>query len=234
MPVVIDALSVRPEARPGLLYGVYPAIVTDNKDPEQMARVKVRLPWAPDPSGAQAEGWARIATLMAGNNRGSWFMPEVNDEVLVAFEAGDPRHPYVVGALWNGRDTPPATMDSKGENNTKVLRSRNGITVVMNDTAGSEQLILETPGGQRITLKDGPGALEIRDSNGNAVVLQTSGITVTAAASLTVSASQVTVSASAITVNAGLTQFSGVVKADSVITNSIVSSSYTPGTGNIW
>jgi uncharacterized protein involved in type VI secretion and phage assembly len=234
MPVAIDALAVRPDARPGLLYGVYPAIVTDIKDPEQIGRVKVRLPWAPDPAGAQAEGWARIATLMAGSNRGSFFMPEVNDEVLVAFEAGDARHPYVVGGLWNGRDAPPATMDSKGQNNRKVLRSRNGITVVMDDTTGSERLILETPGGQRITLEDGPGALEIRDSNGNSVVLQTSGITVTAAASLTVSASQVTVSASVVTVNAGMTQFSGVVKADSVITNSIVSSSYTPGTGNIW
>ncbi len=234
MPVVIDELSVRPDARPGLLYGVYPAIVTDNKDPDQMGRVKVRLPWAPDPGGEHAEGWARMATLMAGSNRGTWFMPDVNDEVLVAFEAGDPGRPYVVGALWNGRDAPPATMDGKRQNNRKVLRSRSGIAIVMDDADGIEQLILETPGGQRITLKDGPGALEIRDNNGNSVVLQPSGITVTAAASLTVSASQVMVSASSVTVNAGMTQFSGVVKADSVITNSVVSSSYTPGTGNIW
>src|SRR2546425_1196520 len=88
----------------GLFYGVYPAIVTDLNDPGGQGRVKLRLPWSPDPSGATYEVWARMATLMAGANRGTWFIPDVKDEVLVAFEAGNPRRPYVVGALWNGKD----------------------------------------------------------------------------------------------------------------------------------
>ena len=92
-------------------YGVYTALVTDIRDPEQQGRVKVAFPWAPDAGGGSYANWARLATLMGGNRRGSWFIPDVNDEVLVAFEGGDARRPYVVGSLWNGVDTPPESMD---------------------------------------------------------------------------------------------------------------------------
>ena len=171
---------------------------------------------------------------MGGPNRGSWFVPDVNDEVLIVFEGGDARRPYVIGALWNGSDSPPESMDSAGNNYRKVLRSRNGVKVTLDDTDGREQLILETPGGQKVTLKDGPGVVEIVDSNGNTVKLETSGITVNAAAKVTINASQVEITAGIVTVNAGMSKFSGVVQADTVISNSVVSASYTPGAGNIW
>src|SRR3954454_2165145 len=86
----------------GLFYGVFPAQVSDNQDPDNQGRVKVKLPWSPDASGGAYETWARLSTLMAGGSRGTWFVPEVGDEVLVAFEGGQPRRPYVLGALWNG------------------------------------------------------------------------------------------------------------------------------------
>lgn len=218
----------------GRWYGIYPALVSDIKDPNGTGRVKVTLPWSGDTGADRYEAWARVATLMGGNNRGSWFIPDVNDEVLVAFEAGDPRRPYVLGGLWNGNDSPPQSMDGAGQNNVKVLRSRNGVKVTMDDTSGQENCIVETPGGQRITLHDGPGSLELVDSNGNSVKLQSSGITVNASAKVTVTASMMEVSASMVTVNAGMSKFSGVVQADTVICNSIVSASYTPGAGNIW
>src|SRR5512147_2546974 len=104
----------------GIWYGVYPALVTDIKDPDGQGRVKVTLPWAVDTGGARFEAWARVATLMAGNNRGTWFVPDVNDEVLVAFEGGNSRKPCVVGALWNGTDSPPESMDGSGNNYKKV------------------------------------------------------------------------------------------------------------------
>jgi uncharacterized protein involved in type VI secretion and phage assembly len=216
------------------MYGVYTALVADVSDPEGQGRVRVRLPWSPDAEGQGYEAWARLATLMAGPDRGSWFIPDVDDEVLVAFEAGDPRRPYVVGALWNGRDAPPDTMDGAGRNYRKVIRSRNGVTVTLDDQDGQERLVLETPGGQRVTLKDGPGTVEVVDSNGNSVTLDTSGVTVQASGKVTVSASTVEISAGMVTVNAGMSRFSGVVQADTVITNSVVSASYTPGAGNIW
>lgn len=223
-----------PNGFAGRFYGVYSAIVTDVKDPDNQGRVKVTLPWSGDTDEEQFEDWARLASLMAGNNRGSWFVPDVDDEVLIAFEAGSPQHPYVVGALWNGRDAPPATMDSNGENNKKILRSRNGVKITLDDEPGQEQFIVETPGGQRITLKDGPGSVEVVDSSGNSIKLESSGVTVTASAKVTISATVVEVSAGAVTVNAGISRFSGVVQADTVICNSIISASYTPGAGNIW
>ena len=97
-----------PEGLGGHWYGVYPALVVDIADPDGQGRVKVTLPWSPDAGGSRYEAWARLATLMAGNNRGSWFIPDVDDEVLVAFEGGDPRRPYVVGGLWNGRTGRPS------------------------------------------------------------------------------------------------------------------------------
>jgi uncharacterized protein involved in type VI secretion and phage assembly len=218
----------------GRWYGVLPALVIDIADPDSQGRVKVTLPWSVDAGGGRYECWARLATLMGGNNRGSWFVPDVDDEVLIAFEQGDPRRPYVLGGLWNGRDAAPESMDGAGRNYRKVLRSRNGVTITLDDQDGQEQLILETPGGQKITLKDGPGAVEVVDSNGNSVKLETSGITVNASAKVTVNASMLAISAGMVTVDAGMSKFSGVVQADTVISNSVVSASYTPGAGNIW
>jgi uncharacterized protein involved in type VI secretion and phage assembly len=215
-------------------YGLFPALVSDVKDPDGQGRVKVKLPWAPDAGGQAYEAWARLATMMAGANRGSWFVPDEDVEVVVGFEGGDPRRPYVLGSLWNGSDAPPEPMDGGGQNEKKVLRSRNGVKITLNDADGREQLVLETPGGQKITLEDGPGAVRVEDSNGNSVKLESSGITVTASAKVTVNAGTAEISAGMLTVNAGMSKFSGVVKADTVIANSVVSTSYTPGAGNIW
>lgn len=214
--------------------GVYPALVDDIVDPDGQGRVKVTLPWSPDDAGGSYAAWARLATLMAGSGRGTWFVPDRGDEVLVAFEGGDPRRPYVLGGLWNGTDAPPETMDGAGANDRKVIRTRTGVTVTLDDTDGQQQLRLETPGGQRLTLHDGPGSATLEDANGNSVKLEASGITVTAAAKVTVNAATAEVSAATLTVNAGMSTFSGVVKADTVITNSVISASYTPGAGNIW
>jgi len=228
-------LDVRvPAGLGGHWYGVFPALVSDIKDPDNQGRVKVTLPWAPDTASGQYEAWARLATFMGGNDRGSWFIPDVNDEVLIVFEGGDPRRPYVIGGLWNGNDAPPDSMDGAGNNYRKVLRSRNGVKLTLDDTDGQEKFIAETPGGQKITLKDGPGAVEIEDSNGNSIKLETSGITVTASAKVTINATLVQVSASMVTVDAGMSKFSGVVQCDTLISNSVISASYTPGAGNIW
>lgn len=218
----------------GRLYGVHPAVVADVVDPDGQGRVLVRLPWASDTAADSYEAWARLATLMAGDNRGSWFIPDVDDEVLVAFEGGDPRRPYVVGALWNGVDAPPETMDSSGANDRKVLRSRNGVMVTLDDSSGQEQLVLETPGGQSVVLQDGPGTVTVEDAGGNRAVFESAGITVTSSAKVTVSASTVEVSAGMVTVTAGMCKFSGAIEAETVITRAVVSLGYTPGAGNMW
>jgi uncharacterized protein involved in type VI secretion and phage assembly len=235
VPGLPDVLTERlPHGYGGRFYGAYPALVTDLKDPDGIGRVKVSLPWSPDGSDTGYEAWARVATLMGGNDRGTWFIPDSNDEVLIVFAGGDPRHPYVIGGLWNGKDATPHQMDNGGNNDIKKIKSRSGVVITLDDTSGAEKFIAETPGGQRVTLKDGAGAVEIEDSNGNSIKLESAGITITASAKVTINAGTVALSAGMVTVDAGMSKFSGVVQCDTLISNSVVSSSYTPGAGNIW
>ena len=116
--------------------GVVVGVVTNNQDPEGMGRVKVKFPWLSD---EDESNWARVAAPMAGKGRGLYFLPEVDDEVLVAFEHGDVRFPYVVGALWNGEDAPPAKNDD-GKNNVRVIKSRSGHVVRLTDDDGREMI----------------------------------------------------------------------------------------------
>ena len=220
-----------PQGWGGRWYGCHVGQVTDIVDPDSQGRVKVALPWSPDGGGERFEAWARMATLFAGNDRGSWFMPEVDDEVLLVFQGGDPRWPFIVGGLWNGKDSPPES--ASAQNNHKVIKSRNGVVITIDDQQGQESIKLETPGGCSLKIKDGPGTVTLEDSNGNSIKLETAGITVTASAKVTVNASQVAISAGMVTVDAGMSRFSGVVQADTVITNTIIAATYTPGAGNI-
>jgi uncharacterized protein involved in type VI secretion and phage assembly len=218
---------------PGLFHGGHLAEVTDLDDPDGLSRAQVRLLNFDGADGHDGPVWARVACPFAGSDRGAFLLPDVGDEVFVIFVNGDPRLPVIVGGLWNGSSSPPETI-SGGRNRRKVIRSKNGVTITMDDQDGQEQFIVETPGAQKVTLKDGPGAILIEDSNGNSVKLESAGVTVTAAAKATVTAGTVEISAGMVTVNAGLSKFSGVVQADTVISNSVISASYTPGAGNIW
>jgi phage baseplate assembly protein gpV len=134
-------------------------------------------------------------------------VPDAGDEVLVAFENGDPRLPVVVGALWTTSRQPP---ESKPER--EVLKTKHGTTIVFDD---------------------GTGAVEVSDAHGNTVRLAPNGVTLTCSSKVTVSASQVEIAAGMVEVDAGISKFSGVVQCDELITNSVISSSYTPGVGNL-
>ena len=131
-----DLISDIAEEKVGRITGVAVGVVTNNQDPDGLGRVKVRFPWLSDADESQ---WARIAAPMAGKDRGVYFLPEVDDEVLVAFEHGDPRFPCVIGALWNGKDAPPAT-NSDGKNNVRVIKSRSGHIIRLNDEDGKEMI----------------------------------------------------------------------------------------------
>jgi uncharacterized protein involved in type VI secretion and phage assembly len=124
------------EAHAGRISGVVIGVVTNNQDPDKLGRVKVRFPWLSD---VDESNWARIAVLMAGKDRGTFFLPEVDDEVLVAFEHGDVRYPYVLGSLWNGKDTPPLD-NSDGKNNIREIKSRSGHVIKLNDEDGKETI----------------------------------------------------------------------------------------------
>ena len=120
----------------------------------------------------------------------------------------------------------PATAPAK-----QVIGSR--VRITLDDSRGKETLTLETPGGQLIKLNDARQSIEITDGSGNRIKLDPAGITITAASKVTVNASEVKVNASLLMVEAGVSRFSGVVQCDRLISNSVVSASYTPGAGNI-
>jgi uncharacterized protein involved in type VI secretion and phage assembly len=124
-------------------------VVTNNQDPDKLGRVKLRFPWL---SESEESHWARIAVPMGGGDRGMYFLPEVDDEVLVAFEHGDPRFPYVLGALWNGKDAPPATNED-GKNNLRLIKSRSGHLIKLNDEDGKETIeIVDKTGKNSIVI----------------------------------------------------------------------------------
>jgi len=133
---LFDLLQPADAGTQNRIHGVVVGIVTNNEDPDNLGRVRVRFPWLSD---EDESWWARMAVPMAGNERGAYFLPEVNDEVLVAFEHGDMRFPYVLGALWNGKDKPPVD-NSDGKNNIRVIKSRSGHIIRLDDSDGAEKI----------------------------------------------------------------------------------------------
>lgn len=153
--------------------GVVIGVVTANEDPENLHRVRVRFPWRDD--SEDESYWARIATSMAGPDRGTYFLPEIDDEVLVAFDHGDIHHPYIIGALWNGIDQPPATNEG-GKNNIRKIKSRSGHEIIFNDDAeaSQEKIEIHSKAGHKILLDDSAGSekIEITDrTRSNTVVI---------------------------------------------------------------
>jgi uncharacterized protein involved in type VI secretion and phage assembly len=142
--------GIRREIEADRLVGAVVGVVSNNQDPDGGARVKVTFPWL---SGDEESHWARVASFMAGAERGAYFLPEVGDEVLVIFEHGDISRPYVIGALWNGEDQPPAANDD-GANNLRVIKSRSGHLIKLDDTEGSEKIEIIDKGGENAVTWD--------------------------------------------------------------------------------
>ena len=126
--------------------GVVPAIVTNFVDPENLGRIKVKYPWLIAVNSQPIESdWVRIAAPAAGKNRGFYYIPEVDDEVLIAFEHGDPNRPYMIGTLWNKKDPPPKPTNQVNDGShitERIIKSRSGHIIVLNDTMGQEQILI--------------------------------------------------------------------------------------------
>jgi len=176
----------------GFVKGVALGLVTNNQDPEGLARVKLRFPWR---DGSSESDWARIAAPMAGKDRGVVFIPEVGDEVLVAFERGDMRFPYVVGALWNGRDTPPET-NANGNDDLRMVKTRKGHTLLFDDNASKGRVVLALNDGKTLTIDD--DGIKLDDGAGNSLAIDSKGgsMTLQAAAKLTLKAPSIAVESS--------------------------------------
>jgi len=168
-------------------YGVVVGIVTNAQDPEGLARVKVKYPTISD----QLEShWARLVTPMAGAGRGFMFIPEVNDEVAVAFEYDDINKPYILGALWNGKDKPPEGSDkvvgSDGKVQKRIIHSRSGHTITLDDTGGGEKIsIIDKTKKNIFEIDSTKNSMSIETSDGHKIVMDAQGIIMESAGKLT-------------------------------------------------
>jgi phage baseplate assembly protein V len=174
------------------VFGVYRGTVRATDDPDQLGRVRVAVTGV----GGSERAWAPVATLAAGPNRGTWFVPESGDEVVVAFEAGDARRPIVLGSLWTVEARPPSADTGRA-----VIRMR---------------------------------TIEIEDQNGNEIALEPAGIRVRTPATLRTQVTVLEANAATCSFNTSSARFSGTVQTTTLIADSVVASSYTPGAGNIW
>lgn len=215
--------------------GVYPAVVVDHRrpTPPSHGQLRIRLPWLS--SAEPVELWARYAGPVAGPGAGAWFLPEVEDEVLVAFEAGDLRRPYVLGGLWNGPDPAPEAPRQSGEGQPWSITTRGGSRIRLEDGPEGSRISVETPEGCSLVLDDDAGgSVVVRDPQGCEVRIEGGTVTLRSTDRVVVHTPIVEVEAAMVEVNAPMTRFSGVVQCDTLIANSVIGASYTPGAGNIW
>jgi uncharacterized protein involved in type VI secretion and phage assembly len=156
------------EARvPGIVIGKVTAV----KDPQNQGRVQVTFPWLDD---TLQSTWASMVAPFAGGDRGAFFMPEVDDEVVVGFEHGDFAHAYIMGAMWNGVAGSPSP-----DPRQRMIRSKNGHTIRFVDS---------TPNGGNL------GALIVEDAHGNSIAMTNGVMTVTAQTTLIINATSVVIS----------------------------------------
>jgi len=207
----------------GGLHSLQLAQVTDNADPDNRGRIKVRL------LSTLMEVWAGVVAPSAGPGYGASFVPRLEEIVVAAFVT--PEMPLVLGSLWAGNDSVPEDADPQEQH--YVVRTPEQ-TVLDFDDANGPKVEFRSRSGYRISIDEGNGGEVTIERGSQSVKLTPSGIEVRSSGTVTVDASTVTVNASSVTVNAAMSRFSGVVQADTVIATSVVGTSYTPGAGNIW
>lgn len=152
-------------------------------DPLGEHRVMVRLPViSPEDEGT----WARVATLDAGEERGSFFRPEIGDEVIVGFLNDDPRHPIIIGSCHSSAK--PAPLEATDENHEKGFVTRSGMKWLFNDD--KKNVLLETPDGNKILVSGEDQSIQLEDQNGNKITMDSSGITIESARDINLKASQ--------------------------------------------
>lgn len=205
----------------GLLHDLHLATVLDNADPDGRGRIQVRL------HSTGLEAWTPVVVPSAGQGYGVACLPRQDEVVVVAFLSAD--QPMVLGAVWSGAGAIPT--DAAPIQDRYLLQTPGGHQVLLDDAGPS--LKLQTPAGFHLTLDDAGMKVTV-EKGSEKIEMDASGIKISAAGKVVVEATQVEVSAGMLKVNAGLSQFSGMITCDALQTQSVISSSYTPGAGNIW
>lgn len=218
-------MSMRNDGDGARWFGLYPALVTDLVDPDGRGRIEVKFPSFGE-AGQSVRAWATLLSPYADKDQGLQILPEVDSQVVVGFEAGDPTRPYIVGACWNGQASLPDT--AQAANNKRLIKSRAGSLFEFDDSQGAAKVTVSMQSGHELVLDDAAQSVTIKHSNGCEIVMNIAGqVSITANAT-------VEITASAVNVHAPTVMCDGIVQCTTLIATSVVSSSYTPGAGNIW
>ncbi len=230
-------------------------------DPLGEDRILIFLPVFPE---GQNTFWARIATLDAGNRRGTFFRPEIGDEVIVGFIDDNPNNAVILGMM--NSSALPAPIAAQDTNNVKGIYTRAGMKQEFDDDKKS--VLIETPLGNKVHLSEQERGIVVEDQNGNKitldtsgikledmnsnkvtldsggmkiqnlagseVLLSTSGIKIMSPGTVEIQGAQVKISGASLTLDAAMVKASGVVQSTAVIANSVIGTTYTPGAGNVW
>ncbi|MEM7021590.1 MAG: phage baseplate assembly protein V [Pseudomonadota bacterium] len=212
------------------------AEVTSVKDPEDLNRVEVELHTRTGFDNQPATLWARVAVPFAGDNHGAFMLPDVGSEVLVGFLHGDPRYPVVIGSLWNGGASAPDRLGGQGEEVDRwTLVGKAGTRIAIEEpNDGQPTISLETPGGARAEITDAEGGKLVCHAAGSTVTINSSGVKIDAPGQVEVQGSTIKLSAGMVQVDTALAQFSGMISCNVMQASTVISSTYTPGAGNVW
>ena len=166
-------------------YGVVEAIVTDNVDPAQEGRVKLKFPWFDEQMETE---WCRVRQFYAGNGYGAFFIPEVSDEVLVAFIHGDMRQPIILGGLYNGQDKPPSSRQK--DKDEKLIRTKGGHRITLDDSQGKEKItIVDSKTNNSVEIDTVADSITIKAKTGKLILDAAKGIEIKSSAGVEVTAS---------------------------------------------
>jgi uncharacterized protein involved in type VI secretion and phage assembly len=216
----------RPDGDTKRYFGVFPAIVTDIVDPESLGRIQVKFPWL-GADGDAVRAWATLLSPYADDDQGFEVLPAVDTQVVIAFEAGDLRRPYILGSAWNGKEAMPEA--PAAPNNKRLIKTRAGSLLEFDDTDGAAKVTLSMKSGHKVVLDDAAQEVTVAHSNGCFIKINVAG-QVQIQANATVE-----ITASAVNVHAPVATFDGIINCTTLIASSaVVSPSYTPGAGNIW
>ncbi len=208
-------------------FGVYPALVTDIVDPDALGRIEVRLPWLGTKGDADVRLWATLCTPYADDDQGFEMLPATETQVVVAFEAGELRRPYIIGSCWNGREGLPEP--AAPSNDKRLIKTRAGSLLEFDDNAAAPTVTLSMRSGHKLVFDDGASEITLSHANGAQIVIDAGGaIHVTAN-------STVEVTAATVNVHSPVANFDGIINCTTIICSAgVVSPSYTQGAGNVW
>lgn len=207
-------------------YGVYPAIVTDLVDNDKLGRIEVKFPWLGTTGENDVRAWATLLSSYADKDQGFQVLPEVDSQVVVAFEAGNLRRPYIVGACWNGVESLPNTAEKA--NNIRVIKTRSKSVLEFDDTKGAAKISLKMHSGHKLILDDSAQTVTLSHSNGHVITFTAAGV-VEIKGNLSVD-----IKAPILNVKAPVANFDGIINCKTMVASVLVTSpTYTPGVGNL-